>query len=134
MGAIAVCGSAPRPHGETVLVVEDEVLVRLSLAATLRDEGFLVLEAANADEAIAVLSGSTSVDVVMTDVNMPGLLDGVALSRYVRTTRPGLKVIVVSGRVAFEAASEVADAFLAKPYEPETVVRTIDLLMSGGPK
>src|SRR5258708_5647926 len=98
MGAVAVCGSAPRPQGETVLVVEEEVLVRLSLAATLRDEGFFVLEAANADEAVAVLASSTPIDIVLTDVNMPGSLDGVALGRYVRSTRPGLKVIVVSGR------------------------------------
>jgi CheY-like chemotaxis protein len=130
MRAIAVCASAQCPRGETILVVEDEVLVRIALAETLRDEGFSVLEAANADEALAVLASSTPLDVVLTDVNMPGSLDGVALGRHVRATRPGLKVIVVSGRVLPEVAAEAADAFLGKPYEPASIVRTIDVLLS----
>ena len=129
MGAIAVRNSAPRPPGGTILVVEDEVLVRMALAETLRDEGYSVLEAANADEALAVLASSAPLDLVLTDVNMPGSLDGVALGRYVRTTRPALKVVVVSGRVPPEAATEAADAFLAKPYEPASIVRTIDALL-----
>lgn len=130
MGAIAICGSAQCPRAETILVVEDEVLVRIALAETLRDEGFSVLEAANADEALAVLASSTPLDVVLTDVNMPGSLDGLALGRYVRTTRPGLKVIVVSGRIPPEVAAGATDAFLAKPYEPASIVRTIDALLS----
>lgn len=130
MGAIAVCCGAARHRRGTILVVEDEVLIRLSLAETLRDEGFSVVEAANADEALAILASSTALDVVLTDVNMPGSLDGVALGRYVRSTRPELKVIVVSGRVPPAAAAEAADAFLAKPYDPASIVRTIDLLLS----
>src|ERR1700675_4204901 len=99
MGAIAVRSSEQRPRGGTILVVEDEVLVRMALAETLRDEGYSVLEAANADEALGVLASATPLDVVLTDVNMPGSLDGVALGRYARMTKPALKVIVVSGRV-----------------------------------
>jgi DNA-binding NtrC family response regulator len=130
MGAIAVCGSPVNARRGAVLVVEDEILIRLSLAEVLRDEGFSVLEAANADEAVAVLASSATIDVVMTDVNMPGSLDGLALGRFVRTTRPGLKVIVVSGRVTPAAATEAADAFLAKPYDAERVVNTIHRLLS----
>lgn len=130
MGAIAVCGGAACPRGGTILVVEDEVLVRLSLTETLRDEGYCVLEAANADEAFAVLASSTPLDVVLTDVHMPGSLDGVALGRHVRSTRPELKVIVVSGRAAPAAAAEAADAFLAKPYEPASILRAIDAVLS----
>ena len=129
MGAIAVSGSAERPRNGTVLVVEDEVLVRMSLAETLRDDGFFVLEAANADEAMAVLASSTPIDIVLTDVNMPGSLDGVALGRHARTTRPGLKVMIVSGRVPPTAASDAADAFLAKPYEAASVVKAINTLL-----
>jgi CheY-like chemotaxis protein len=130
MGAIAVCGSAACPRGTTILVVEDEVLVRLSLTETLRDEGYCVLEAANADEALAVLTSSTLLDVVLTDVNMPGSLDGVALGRYVRSTRPELKVIIVSGRVAPAVAAEAGDAFLTKPYEPASILRALDVVLS----
>lgn len=133
MGAVAVCGSAPRARGSAILVVEDDVLIRLSLAESLRDARFSVVEAANADEALAVMSSSTPVDVVLTDVNMPGSLDGIALGRYVRTTRPELKVIVVSGRAPPAAAADVADAFLAKPCDPARIIKTIEALLSGGP-
>src|ERR1700738_2152919 len=125
MGAIAVCGSPAHPRGPAILVVEDEVLIRLSLAETLRDAGYSVVEAASADEALTVLTSSTPVDVVLTDVNMPGSLDGIALGRYVRTTRPELKVIVVSGRVVPAAVTEVADAFVAKPYDVAKIIATI---------
>jgi CheY-like chemotaxis protein len=131
MRAIAICGNAPGPRSRTILVVEDEVLVRLALAETLRDEGFSVVEAANADEAIAVLSSSTSIDVVLTDVNMPGSRDGIALGRYARATWPDLKVIVVSGRVAPSGVAGAADAFLAKPYDPQNIVRIIEKLLPG---
>ena len=134
MGAFAVCSGSTCPQPTTVLVVEDEILVRLSLAETLRDEGFSVVEAANGDEAVAVLASSAPVDIVLTDVNMPGSLDGMALGRYVRSARPGLKVIVVSGRVGHALAAEVADAFVPKPYDPAMIVRTIGLLLSGAPK
>jgi CheY-like chemotaxis protein len=131
MGAIAASGSAASPRGETVLVVEDEVLVRLAVAETLRDEGYSVIEAANGDEALEVLATSTQIDVVFTDVNMPGSLDGAALGRYVRSTRPGLKVIVASGRVARAAALEAADVFLAKPYDPENIVKAVGSVLAG---
>jgi CheY-like chemotaxis protein len=134
MGAFAVCSSSTCPRRITVLVVEDEILVRLSLAATLRDEGFFVIEAANGDEAVAVLASSTPIDIVLTDVNMPGSLDGVALSRYVRSTRPALKVIVVSGRVDQAVAAEVADAFVPKPYDPARILHAIGRLLSGAPE
>jgi two-component system, response regulator PdtaR len=134
MGAIAAFGSAASPSGETILVVEDEVLVRLALAETLRDEGYSVIEAANGDEALAVLATPTPIAVILTDVNMPGSLDGVALGRYVRSTRPALKVIIVSGRAAPDRAKDAADAFLAKPYDPQDIVRAIASLLAGRPQ
>lgn len=130
MGAVAACSDAAIPSGGTILVVEDDVLVRLSVAETLRDEGHSVVEAANADEALAVLASSAPLDLIMTDVNMPGSMDGVALARHVRSARPGLKVVVVSGR-APESARDAADAFLAKPYDPASILRTIVLLLAG---
>lgn len=130
MGPIAAHSGATGPCGGTILVVEDEVLVRLALAETLRDRGYSVVEAATADEAVVVLASSTPIDLVLTDVNMPGSLDGVGLGRYVRSTRPSLKVIVVSGQVAPDAGA--ADAFLAKPYEPASVLQAIGMLLSDG--
>jgi CheY-like chemotaxis protein len=131
MGVIAACNSAESPRSGTILVVEDDVLVRLSVAEALRDGGHAVVEAANADEALAVLASPTPLALIVTDVNMPGSMDGVALARHVRSTRPELKVIVVSGRVDPASATDAADAFLGKPYEPAIILRTIDALLSG---
>ena len=131
MGVTAAHGSAARePRERTILVVEDEVLVRLALAETLRDRGYAVVEAANADEALSVLASSVPIDVVLTDVNMPGSLDGVALGRYVRMTWPELKLIVVSGRAVPVAVMDAAHAFLPKPYEPQRVLNAIDAVLS----
>jgi CheY-like chemotaxis protein len=70
---------------ETVLVVEDDVLIRMPIAQYLRDCGYKVIEAANGDEAMAVLSHKeTVVDVVFTDIEMPGALDGFGLAKWTR--------------------------------------------------
>ena len=66
------------------LVVEDDALVRFDLAATLQEQGFKTFEAADATEAIAVLEANAEIRVVFTDIQMPGTMDGLALSHYVR--------------------------------------------------
>jgi len=83
-----------------VLVVEDEILLRSWLAERLRDEGHDVVEAASGDEAKAVLSSpiALSIDVVVTDLELPGSCDGVALTRHINARFPALPVIVASGR------------------------------------
>jgi CheY-like chemotaxis protein len=78
--AISVTGSADEPI-HTILVVEDEVLIRLPLAEYLRDCGYRVFEASNVAEAKAVLDADTPVDLVFSDVNMPGNENGFALAR-----------------------------------------------------
>jgi CheY-like chemotaxis protein len=100
-----------------VLIVEDEILIRMLLSEALRQEGYVVIEAANADEAILVLRAAASPDVLVTDVRMPGTVDGFALAAYVRRTRPELKVIITSGHAGPDVALGLADAFLPKPYE-----------------
>src|SRR5512139_614094 len=85
---------APPP---AVLVVEDDVLVRTVLAAYLRECGFDVVEAGSADEAIRVLEAGIRVDIVFSDVNMPGSMDGFGLARWLRRERPGLKIILTTG-------------------------------------
>jgi DNA-binding NtrC family response regulator len=120
--------TAPRPR--TVLVVEDDVLVRMATAAELRDRGLDVLEACNAEEAVAVLQSQVPVGLVFTDVQMPGSMDGLALAALVAKTHPGLKVVVTSGNGNCEIrAAEVADAFFPKPYLLDRVSNCIrDLL------
>jgi CheY-like chemotaxis protein len=75
---------------ETILLVEDEVLVRMPIAQYLRDCGYKVVEAVNADEAIAVLMHpETVVDIVFSDIEMPGSVDGFGLAKWIREHRPG---------------------------------------------
>lgn len=120
-------GSKPVADGRTrkVLVVDDEPLIRFATVDALEDAGFEVLEAGNADEAVVLLRG-TEVDVVFTDVNMPGSTDGLGLMAMVRARSPSTQVIVTSGHVrlgAFDLASGVS--FIPKPYSHDTIVRML---------
>jgi len=116
-----------------VLVVEDEVLIRLAVADALRSAGLDVIEAATGDEALAVLGSSATVDLVFTDIQMPGSTDGLALAQIVRQTRPTLRVIVASGNAPLPWPSpDLADAFFGKPYAFDRIVERIkDLLRRG---
>jgi len=113
-----------------VLIVEDEILVRMLLSEALRQEGYAVIEAANADEAFLVLHASPDPDVLVTDVRMPGTVDGFELAAYVRRTRPELKVIITSGHAGPDGARGLADAFLPKPYELGAILERIRTLVA----
>jgi DNA-binding NtrC family response regulator len=110
-----------------VLIVDDEPLLRLMNADMLTDAGFDVIEASNADEALALLDQNRDVRVVFTDVEMPGQLDGFALADRIGRTYPLIGVVVTSGRrfpsATFNATSQ---QFLPKPYSLDKVVRLID--------
>lgn len=99
----------------TVLVVEDEILLRMVLADKLRDDGYTVIEAANADEALSILQSNTTVGLVVTDRNMPGDLDGGALARRIRREHRGLKVVMVSGEEPGVEVQRVLHGFFRKP-------------------
>jgi DNA-binding response OmpR family regulator len=121
---------APPP---VILVVEDEVLIRNVVAAYLRDCGFDAIEANGADEAIRVLQADVRVDIVFSDVNMPGSMDGFGLAQWVRRERPGLQIMLTSGaaRTAKEAGDLRAQGpFLAKPYDPAELERRIRSLLA----
>lgn len=108
---------APKPERRTILVVDDEVLVRMVIAEELRDRGYAVIEAASADEAAAILRAGMAVDLVFTDVAMPGRLDGLALAELVRADHPTLKIVITSGHLSpGDERRSKADAFLPKPY------------------
>jgi CheY-like chemotaxis protein len=127
---------ATNPQGQTgpqrVLVVEDDILVRLMIAEELRGAGFVVLEALNADEALTMLEGSSSIDLLMTDVMMPGSIDGLGLAAAVRSKWPRLKIVVASVEAPAWPGPGLADAFIGKPYDPARVVRWIKELLAGG--
>ncbi|MFG1424827.1 response regulator [Roseixanthobacter glucoisosaccharinicivorans] len=112
----------------TILVVEDEPLVRLVIAEALRDQGFRVVEAASADEAILALSAGLAVDLVFTDVRMPGAVDGLALASRLKRERPELPVLITSGHLERLEGADTT-AFIPKPYVlGEAVARIAALL------
>jgi DNA-binding NtrC family response regulator len=117
----------------TILVVE-EVLVRLALADYLRDCGYKVVEAADAEEAVQVLKQSPlPVDVLFSAVELSGAMDGFGLSQWTRANRPGLEVIL-AGSVprAVNAAAELCEEGpVPRPYEPQTVHDRIRRLLAG---
>ncbi len=92
--------SASTPGSPVVLVVEDDALVRAMLVDVLAEEGFHVLEAGDGAQALAQLAARPEIAAVVTDVEMPGGLDGFALARRIRRERPRLGVVVSSGRLA----------------------------------
>lgn len=125
-----LAGSLPQ---ETILVVEDEIFVRMIIAEYLRSCGYKVIEAADADEALIVLQRpELTVDIVFSDVEMPGAMDGFALSSWIRAHRPDIDVIL-AGTVpgAANAAAELCDSGpLPKPYEPQVVADRINRLIA----
>ena len=95
---------------ETVLFVEDEALIRMDMAEFLRECGYRVHEAANADEALEALQSKFAIDLVFTDINLPGGMDGLELSEWVLSNRPGVKVLVTTGRTLRSDAPPIAES------------------------
>ena len=122
------------PRARTVLVVDDDDIVRSAVAEFLRECGFFVVEAANAVEAMSVFDGGTfAVDVLFTDVQMPGAIDGFGLARWVRANSPGAKIIITSG--ATRNADDADDLcgygpFIAKPYASADIEQRIRQLLA----
>ena len=118
------------PHGlGCILLVEDEFLIRMLLADELRDVGYQVIEAVNADEALEVLRGLTP-DAIISDVMMPGSLDGMGLLAAVRETSPNLPVILMSGHAdPMDAVAAGANQLIAKPFRVGAIVEAIRLAL-----
>ena len=109
-----------------ILVVEDQTLVRMFMTDFLDEAGFKVFEAVSADEALTVLEARPDVQAVVTDIEMPGSMNGIELAHMIRHRWPGVGVIVTSGRQR-PGLEDLPDGvpFLAKPYVPETVITVI---------
>jgi CheY-like chemotaxis protein len=110
-----------------ILLVEDEPLIRFSLAEFLRKAEFIVVEASTAREALTVLKVRPDVALVLADLKMPGALDGAGLIRQIRKSYPTVKVVVAS---AFKTA-ETVEASVAKPYSLERVLEVIKSVLAG---
>jgi two-component system, response regulator PdtaR len=114
------------PLKPVVLIVEDEFLLRMDSAQMIEEAGFEAVQAANADEAIAILRVRSDIRVVFTDIQMPGSMDGLKLARFVRDRWPPIKIVATSGLVTVEDDDLPAGSvFLPKPYRGAEVVAAL---------
>jgi DNA-binding NtrC family response regulator len=120
---VAPDGSAP-----CILIVEDEVLIRTFIAEMLRDEGFGVIEAASADEAWAYLQAGGHTDLVFSDIDMPGSMNGLGLGGRLKADYPGLPLILTSGGAKAGVALNMGK-FLAKPFKLDEMLGMISSLL-----
>jgi CheY-like chemotaxis protein len=112
-----------RKKTPAILIVEDELLVRLGAVDTVVAAGFEVIEAASADEAMRILECRSDIRVVFTDIQMPGSMDGLTLAYAVRIRWPPIKIIVTSGReLLTEDDLPEGGLFFAKPYDPTDIL------------
>jgi two-component system, response regulator PdtaR len=119
-------GAHSRPPAPSVLIVEDDVLLRMATVDEFREGGFFVDEAANGDEALAMLRCSSNIDAVFSDVRMPGTIDGIGLTVWIKQHCPRIKVFLTSGTLeAFSTNHPVADGYFPKPYVTTEVERAI---------
>ncbi len=112
----------------TILVVEDEIILRFVACEFLRQAGFVVVEAASADEALPYVRAHPEIDLVFSDVRMPGKLDGLGLVHQLADEFPDLRFVVASGDAA--PASESTIPFFRKPYDLDAVVASIYTLLN----
>jgi CheY-like chemotaxis protein len=109
-----------------VLVVEDEVLLRLDAAEIITEAGFDVVEAGSADQAIAILEARPDIHIIFTDIQMPGSMDGLKLTRFVRGRWPPIKLVATSGRVAIQDGDlPEGGVFIGKPYTAANISATL---------
>lgn len=127
---MTVAGSTELPK---VLVVEDEMVLRMRAADIVEDAGFSPVEAVNADEAIAILESRTDIAVLFTDIQMPGSMDGLKLAHAVHVRWPDIKIVLVSGQVKPTDSERPADSrFFGKPLGVEQMIAELQTMVGAG--
>lgn len=118
-------------NGLSILIVEDNGLIRMDAVDMAALEGFLVFEAPNADEAIAILEKHPEIRLVFTDIEMPGSMDGLKLAHYVSLRWPPIKLIVASGKVSCDKADlPKGGLFFCKPYRHTEIAGAMRTLLA----
>lgn len=116
-----------------VLVVEDELMLRMRAVDIVEDAGFTPIEAINADEAIRILEARDDVSVLFTDIQMPGSMDGLKLAHVAHTRWPHIKIILVSGQIAVTEADKPEDSkFFPKPLEIQQMIMELQEMVGAG--
>src|ERR1700709_1853281 len=116
-----------------VLIVEDEMMLRMRAVDIVEDAGFRSVEAVNADEALSILESRSDISLLFTDIQMPGSLDGLKLAHAVHKRWPAIKIILVSGQVNLSDAEKPTDSrFFGKPLENDQMISEIQEMMGIG--
>ncbi len=124
---------APTASSPTVLVVEDEMVLRMRAVDIVEDAGFNSVEAVNADEALSILESRSDISLLFTDIQMPGSLDGLKLAHAVHKRWPAIKIILVSGQVNLSDAEKPTDSrFFGKPLENDQMISEIQEMVGIG--
>lgn len=114
----------------TVLIIEDEPIIRMTVADDFASAGFDVVEASNADEALAILETERPIAAIFSDIGMPGTIDGLELARIVRDRWPPVHIVLTSGHTKPQL-DQLPDRvrFLPKPYLHQNVVAVLKSFM-----
>lgn len=124
-------GDSPVPA--TVLVVEDEMMLRMRAVDIVEDAGFAPVEAINADDALAILESRSDIGLLFTDIQMPGSMDGLKLAYAVHERWPAIKIILVSGRLTLTDADKPADSrFFGKPLDVNHMIAEMQDMLGTG--
>src|ERR1700730_17164337 len=116
-----------------VLVVEDEMMLRMRAVDMVEDAGFTAVEAVNADDALAILESRSDIELLFTDIQMPGSMDGLKLAYAVHERWPLIKIILVSGQLTLTDADKPADSrFFGKPLDVKHMVAQMQDMMGKG--
>jgi len=125
--------SAEKPAIPNVLIVEDEMMLRMRAVDIVEDAGFHPVEAINADEALSILESRSDISLLFTDIQMPGSMDGLKLAHAVHDRWPAIKIILVSGQVNPSDAEKPADSrFFGKPLSVERMITELQAMVGAG--
>jgi two-component sensor histidine kinase/CheY-like chemotaxis protein len=125
--------STDLPAVPNVLVVEDEMILRMRAVDIVEDAGFCPVEAVNADEAISILESRSDISLLFTDIQMPGSMDGLKLAHAVHDRWPSIKIILVSGHVQPSDAERPANSrFFGKPLGVEQMITELQTMVGAG--
>jgi CheY-like chemotaxis protein len=114
-----------------VLVVEDNTIIRMGAVDLVVSAGYEAIEARDADEAIRILESRSDIDLVFTDVQMPGSMDGIKLAHYIRERWPPVKLILASGNAILEESIlPTGSGFFAKPYVEHAIMDTMASMLA----
>ncbi|MDP1639410.1 MAG: HWE histidine kinase domain-containing protein [Hyphomicrobium sp.] len=127
--------SAPAPPGSptNVLVVEDEMVLRMRAVDIVEDAGFTAVEAVNADEALSILENRSDIALLFSDIQMPGSMDGLKLAHAVHARWPAIKIILVSGQITLSDADKPANSlFFGKPLVVKQMIAELQAMVGLG--